>query len=503
MTEMTKKSLLPAVALVVALVPPGRATAHDWPQWKGPERDNRSRETGLLKEWPEGGPKRLWVSPVDLGKGYSTVAIADGTIYTTGLVGDEEYLFALDMDGELKWKQSYGRGYTRSYESSRSTPTVDGDRVYVISGNCSVACFTTDGKPDWTVDAMERFDGRNITWGIAESPLIVGDKVICTPGGKNAGMAALDKKTGETAWVTRELSDKSAYCSPRSIERGDRQLIVTAMSDHVVGVDAETGKLLWKHPYRNGVRAHPNTPLYSDGMLYFTSGYDYKGVMLELNEDGTAVRQVWEDKTLDTHHGGVVRVDGCIYGASWRGNSNGNWVCLEWATGEPLWEQRWINKGSITYADGMLYCYEERRGTLGLVQASPEGFELVSSFRIDEGSGKHWAHPVVSDGRLYIRHGEALTCFDIRGEDFDPADDDAEEAAAREEAEPTRAQEDEIADAAAGAAEGRAQAKLGLARSYLKMHMEAKAAETLNAILAEYPDTKAAAEASEKLAELE
>ncbi|MBS3733407.1 MAG: PQQ-binding-like beta-propeller repeat protein [Phycisphaerae bacterium] len=489
------------VALLIAATIAGAAAGEDWPQWKGPNRDNRSIETGLLDTWPDGGPEKLWTSPANLGKGYSTVAVADGMIYTTGIVGRDEYLFALDTKGALQWKKTYGPGWTRSHGGARTTPTVDGTWVYVISGHAVVARYNAKtGRRDWSVDAMKRFDGRNVAWGIAESPLIVDDKVICTPGGPRATMAALDTSNGKTRWVTRELSDKSAYCSPRLIEHRGKQIIVTATHRHIVGVDAETGDLLWKHGYRGQCSAHPNTPLYSDGSVYFTSGYNAGGVMLKLAPRGDAVEPAWTDKTLDTHHGSVVRVGEHIYGSSWHGNGNGNWVCLDWDTGEPAYDTHWHNKGSITYADGKLYCYEERSGNLALVEATPKGFNVISSFRITEGDGKHWAHPVIANGRLYIRHGKALMCFDVRGADFNPDGKGADATdAARHKDRPT---EDEIEDVTRSVDESRADAKLKLARSYLKMGMTRKAAELLRSILADFPDTAASDAAKAELEKL-
>ncbi len=405
--------MMPAACLVVGMLAAG-APGDDWPQFNGPNRDNLSRETGLLKSWPEGGPKLLWASEVDLGSGFSTVSVVNGTIYTTGILGNEEHIFAMDSSGKLKWRKAYGEGWTRSHGGARSTPTLHDGRAYVFSGQGQAVCFdAATGEQQWAVDTFKAFGGRNIAWGVAESPLVFDDKVVCTPGGKDASVVALDRKTGRTIWTTKGLSDRSAYCSPLLIEDGRRRLIVTMLDSHIVGIAAGDGKVLWQHPYRGQCAAHPNTPVYHEGRVYLTSGYDAGGVMLELSGDGASMTPRWTDKTLDTHHGAVVLIDGHLYGSSWRGNNDGNWVCLDWNSGKPRWETHWNSKGSITYADGMLYCYEERRGTLGLVRATPEGFKVVSSFRIAHGSGPHWAHPVIAGGRLYVRHGKTLACYDI------------------------------------------------------------------------------------------
>ena len=394
------------------------AEAADWPQWRGPNRDGKSSETGLLKKWPKGGPKLLW-SIEGLGTGFSTVSVADGLLYTTGMVDKEGILFAYDLQGNLKWKKSYGAEWRGSSPGVRTTPTVDRDRVYVMSGNGRVVCFDAKtGEEKWAVDTLKRFDGKNIRWGISESVLIDGNNLICTPGGKDATIVALDKMTGETVWTSKGLSEKSCYSSLILVERGGNRLVVNMTENSVVGVDADTGKVLWVDKFEEYQEKpkdiNPVTPVYYNGCVYATSGYDDGGAMLELSPDGTKVSRKWVDTTLDCHHGGVVIVDGYIYGANWKDNRNGNWVCLDWDSGKVMYEKEWICKGSITYADGMLYCYEEKEGTVALVKASPEGFDIVSSFEVSKGTGKHWAHPVVCDGRLYIRHGDALMVYDIK-----------------------------------------------------------------------------------------
>ncbi len=392
----------------------------DWPQWRGLSQDGKSKETGLLKSWPEGGPKLLW-SYEGLGKGYSTVSIVNGTIYVTGIVNKEGTLFAFDLDGNLKWSASYGPEWTGSFPSARSTPTVDGDNIYIITGTSRVECLdASNGNRKWSVDALEKFEGKHGSWGVAESALIVDNYVICTPGGDKTSVVALDKATGETAWVSEGFGESNAYCSPLLVERGGKKIIITMIEKSVIGIDAGNGKLLWRHPCKNykstgRIRGiHPNTPLYQDGFIYVTSGYDMGGAKLQISEDGTKVTQVWVDKRLDVHHGGVVLVDGYIYGANWKSNLKGDWVCLDWATGKVKYQKKWKGKGCITYADGMLYCYEEKEGTVGLVKATPEGFDLAGSFQVPLGSDEHWAHPVVCGGRLYIRHGNALMAYDVK-----------------------------------------------------------------------------------------
>jgi len=391
----------------------------DWPQWHGPNRDNKSSETGLSASWPEGGPAKLW-SVEGLGTGWSTVAVADGTIYTTGMDRRRQgWLFAFDLNGKPRWRQTYGPDWGRSVPGARCTPTVLDGAVYVISGVGQVACFdAATGQPRWRVDPFTEFGGRYGSWGIAESPLIVDDKVIFTVGGTKAVMVALDRHNGRVVWSTPGTGDRSAYCSPIVVDRGGRKVIVTMVSKAVIGVDAADGRLLWRDPYTDYQPTtkdiKPVSPVAFDGSVYATGGYDTGGTLIELSADGSGFTRKWADTTLDNHHGGVILVDGYIYGANWKGNGNGDWVCLDWKTGKVMYEEHWQCKGSMTYADGMLYCYEEKRGNLALVRPTPEGFQIVSSFRITEGNGQHWAHPVVCDGVLYVRHGDALMAFDVR-----------------------------------------------------------------------------------------
>jgi outer membrane protein assembly factor BamB len=388
------------------------SSKNNWAQWHGPNRDGKSRERGLLKKWPEEGPKLLW-SIKELGEGFSTVSIADGLLYTTGMINKEGILFAFDLQGKLKWRKSYGPEWIKSYPGARCTPTVNQGLVYVISGMGAVSCFDAKtGDKKWTVDVFNNNKGSYPRWGMAESPLIIGDLVICTPGGEKASIVALNKETGQTVWASESLGEKSSYCSPLLIQRGGKNIIVTMLEKSLVGLELETGKILWSDKFgAKGI--NPITPTYHDGDIYTTSGYDDGSVMYELSADGTTLTRKWVDEVLDNHHGGVVLVDGYIYGANWKGNPNGNWVCLEWATGKVMYETKWLGKGTITFADGMLYCYEEKQGVIALVKPTPEKFDIVSSFKVPMGTGRHWAHPVIFEGRLYIRHGDALMTYRI------------------------------------------------------------------------------------------
>ena len=384
----------------------------EWSQWRGPNRDGKSAEVGLLKAWPEAGPTLLW-GVKGLGAGYSTVSIAKGRIYTTGMQQEDGkgVLFAHDLEGNLLWQARCGSDWQGSYPGARSIPTVDGDRVYVMSGTGTIVCFDSrSGERKWAVDTVATFGGESPKFGYAESVLIDGEKVICSPGGEDATLVALNKFTGETVWTTKGFSDLSAYCSPILAENESGRWIVTMTETSIAGINARTGAVAWKVPHQALEGIHPNTPIYHDGAVYATSGYGTGGELVRPSADWTSATQVWADTTLDCHHGGVVLLDGYIYGT----DSGGIWHCLEWSSGETAIKERVIGKGSLTHADGMFYVYAEN-GTVGLVQPSPQGSTVVSTFRITEGTGEHWAHPVVADGRLYIRHGDALMAYDVKG----------------------------------------------------------------------------------------
>ena len=392
-------------------------------QWRGPDRNGIFPESGLLKSWKENGPELLWIKE-GLDKGFSSVSVTDQEIYVTGREDSTEYLTALDMDGNQLWRLKYGIGGRKTHTDTRCTPTVEGDRIYLISGRGEVVCINRNKKEiQWHVPAFEKFQGIHWVWEIAESPLLVDDKVIYTPGGFQTTMVALNKFTGETVWQTQSLNDTSAFVSPILIKYNGKKIIVNVTINYIIGVDAQNGQILWKvrysdiqpptfHPW--APRNNCVTPLFHDGYLYITSGYDHVGVMFKLLKGGTDIQKVWVNSVLDCHHGQVVRIGKYIYGANWKDNSNGNWCCVDWDTGETMYEKEWYCKGSISAADDMLYCYEEKRGNLALVEPTPDDFKILSSFQITEGNGPHWTQPVIHKGVLYIRHGNVLMAYNIK-----------------------------------------------------------------------------------------
>lgn len=400
------------------------SSGSDWHQWQGPNRDNISTETGLAQQWPEEGPEMLWaVDCNSIGFGYSSPAITEGRIYITGIVDDQSVLTCLDIDGNQLWQSEYGPLWTRRFPSARCTPAVVNDSVYVISTMGYVGSFNADtGERNWLVNAHEQFEGQTPNWGYAESPLVLNDKVICTIGGNKALMVALDAKDGSVIWTTGANGDKSAFCSPVAFEWAGKTIIATMTANHIMGIEAQNGRVLFSYPIANYVEGrirgtHPNTPIVNDGKIFVSSGYDMGAIQLKLSVDGTAVEQCWTNPEFDNHHGGIVLVGDKLYGANWLSNRQGNWICVDWETGQTVYEHTWGSKGSLTYAEGMLYCYEESSGMVGLVKANPSGFDVVSTFTVTLGEKEHWAHPVVCGKRLYIRHGKVLMAFDIAASD--------------------------------------------------------------------------------------
>jgi outer membrane protein assembly factor BamB len=393
-------------------------------EFRGVGRTGIYPETGLMKSWPESGPRKVW-SVGDLGMGYSSPTFGDRYIYVTGRKESSEYLTALDFSGRQIWQVPFGRSWNKSYEDTRTIPTVNGGMVYMISGMGEVACHDAKtGRQIWFRNAYDEFGGNCNLYGISESPLVIGDKVIFTPGGRETSMIALNKNTGDLVWKTRSLGDSVSYVSPQYVHHNGRDMIISLMANILFGVDAGNGEILWEFDYlaldspidNPHTRATScNTPLYHNGDIFITRGYDHPSVLLTLNDAGTGVKLKWKNDLLDTHFGGNVLVDGHLYGSNWLSNSAGNWACIDWQTGANRWEGKMTNKGSIISADGMLYCYEERRGELALVRPNPDRFDIVSSFRVDEGTGPHWSHPVIKNGVLYVRRGDRLMAYDLRG----------------------------------------------------------------------------------------
>jgi outer membrane protein assembly factor BamB len=390
-------------------------------QWRGPNRDGHFPETGLLKEWPEDGPEIL-LEAEGIGKGWSTPIFAGNMIYTTGMIDTMDYLTAMDLQGNIKWQVPYGRSWNQSFPDTRSTPVVEDNRVYVQSGTGEVSCINREnGETNWKVDVDENFNAEYHNWGNSETPLIIDNKVICSPGGNETSIVALDKMTGETVWESKSLGGARGYASATIYEFNGHRFILALTASHLIALHPETGKIAWNYQYfdpekwtsqDNGL-IWTNTPVFQGDEIFITMGYDYPAVMLKMDSTGTSVSEKYTSRTLDNHHHGVILHDGHVYGSNWYNNKQGRWVCMVWDSGEIKYVEEWDTKGVLVMADGLLYAYNER-GKVGLVKPDPDGFEIVSEFRITKGAGPHWAHPFIKDGKLFMRHGDVLMVFDIK-----------------------------------------------------------------------------------------
>ena len=400
------------------------AKAADWPTWRGAARDGLSPDKGLLKEWPADGPKLLW-SFEKAGKGYSSPSITGGRIYLTGSRGGKAEIICLDAaKGKELWStpigEDPGKGYNTGWGGGpRGAPTVSDGLVYAMSANGELTCLTADkGVRKWSKDFVKDFGGKVPAWGYSESPLVDGDQLVVTPGGKEGAIVAFDRKTGKELWRSKGLNDDAQYSSLVAADvKGKRQYFQLFMNT-LAGVDAKTGELLWSSKWPQGRTAVIPTPVYEDGKVYITSGYGAGSKLVKI--DGGKAEEVWENKVMKNHHGGVVLVDGYLYGFS----DGGGLVCQDFKTGEQKWNNRGegSQKGAVHYADGMLYCMDEEEGSVFLVEATPDGFKEKGRFpmpgktKLREGTnGKVWTHPVVIGGKLYLRDQDLLFCFDVKG----------------------------------------------------------------------------------------
>ncbi len=379
-------------------------------QWRGTDRTGIYKEQGLLKSWPENGPELLWHYD-QLGQGYSSVAVVNQKIYATGAIDGKGTLFVFDTTGKVLNKAEYSPEWNINFHGSRCTVSASDEKLYIYSGTGDLVCLDeADLKVRWTKSIINDLGGENLRFGINESPLIVDDKVIITPGKKN-NVVALNKNTGDIIWTCAGEGDLAAYCSPLYLSDQQVPQIVTITGKHVLGVNAKTGEKLWSFPYHNDRDIHPNTPVYGgDNMLLCIFGYGKGSVMLRLTDGGRKVEQAWENKEFDSKMGGAVKLGNYVYAS---GDHNKYWFCLDWKTGEQKYKDRTIGVGNVIAADNMLYCYSEK-GEMALVKATPEKFDLVSQFPVTLGTEQHWAHPVLYKGVMYVRHGNTLMAYKVK-----------------------------------------------------------------------------------------
>jgi len=447
------------IKTVISLVPAGfllsTASANDWPQWQGPERNAISKETGLLKEWPKDGPPLAWKT-TGLGGGDSAPSIAAGRIYGMGNRGEDEIVWARsEKDGKELWVSRLGpafeqRGMPQSKEGPGCTPTVDGERLYVIGMGGDISCLqVSDGKILWQKSMTRDFGGRGPTWSFRESPLVDGDKVICTPGAQDAMLVALDKLTGNTIWKTvmpaspaspagetggpggpgggrgrfgRGGGSGAAYASVIAIDFEGQRQYVQLTAKGLIGIAASDGKFLWRYDRpANRMGINCSTPLYHEGRVFAASAYGAGGGLVKLSKDGDGgvkAEEVWFSRNMENHHGGVVLVDGALYGAN-GGNAGGYPVCLDFQTGEVLWnekdaDKRRLRKGSVAVADGRIY-YRTEEGAVVLIEPSRKEYLERGRFeQPDRTRLPAWSHPVVANGKLYLRDQDTLFCYNVK-----------------------------------------------------------------------------------------
>ncbi|MFC2103909.1 PQQ-binding-like beta-propeller repeat protein [Bacteroidota bacterium] len=378
-------------------------------QWRGENRDGIYNETGLLQKWPNNGPELLWHFD-DLGVGHSSAAVTTDKIFTCGTKDGIGFIVALNHQGELLWKTEYGKEWIESWDGVRTTPLIKGNKLYQMSAYGVIHCMNKNtGEIIWKVDVMKQYGGVNIAWGITENLLIHNDKLFCAVGGSENNVIALNKDTGTLIWSSKGNSEASAYCSPIVINHNNRYIFVTQTANSILGFNVENGDLLWKHTQTNQYAVHANTPLYHNGQIYIVSGYGKGGVMLKLSDDGKSVTELWRNTDIDHKSGGFVLVDGKLYGASDRGNS---WHCIDWENGQTLYSSTMFKVGNIIYADSKLYSYSEA-GEVGLFEPMENNFKNLGKFNVPYGDKQHWAHLVINNKKLYVRHGGSLMVYNI------------------------------------------------------------------------------------------
>jgi outer membrane protein assembly factor BamB len=407
----TRRVVLLWVVLLFALA--GQAMAQNgvqggasWPQWRGPNRDGVSKETGLLKQWPAEGPALLWKA-TGAGRGYSSFSVANGRLYTMGLRGDREFVIAFDIaTGKEAWSTAHGSAFRNDRgDGPRGTPTIDGDRLYALGGSGDLSCMEAKtGKIVWSKNVLKEFGGSNIQWGISESPLVLGNKVMVNAGGRNASIVALNKENGAVLWKSQ--SDEAGYSSAIPLEINGRTQVVFFTAQRALGLDANDGKLLWEYGRPANNVANVATPIARGNRVFISSDYGTGGGVVEIKDGGA--QEIYFTKDMRNHHSSSVLVGDYLYGFS-----SAVLTAMKFDTGEIAWRDRSVGKGSLVYADGHLYCFSEN-GVVGLVEATPTGYREKGRFRIPQDNLPTWSHPVVAGGRLYLRDQDTIYAFDVK-----------------------------------------------------------------------------------------
>ena len=388
-------------------------------QWRGPARDGIYPETNLLKEWPSDGPT-LTLKIENVGKGLSQPVVYKNTIYITGLKSDTlDVISAFGMEGKLLWEKTYSRAWQRTYPESRGTPTIENDRIYLIGGMGDLVCLSTnEGEVIWRKEPLKDFEGKNMHWGNVESVLLTDEAALYVTGGDQTTLVAYQKETGRLLWKSKSVGGSKSYASSSLVEWAGMKIVLVQTSNDLIGIDAANGNILWSY---NTIQYHTekgkgeaaNTPLFYKGDVFITYGNSQPALLFSIAADGKSISLKWKNEVLDTHHGGLVFLNGAIYGSTMLDNTRGNWASVDWETGKTNWETTWFTKGSVIAADGMLYFYEEKGGNVALVKPDSNELKVISTFQVKGGEGPHWAHPSISNKMLLIRHGSVLLVYDI------------------------------------------------------------------------------------------
>ncbi len=387
----------------------------EFSQWRGPERDGKYPQTGLLNQWPDAGPKMLW-SFEGLGAGHGSVSVVEDQLYVLGMPDTIGVIYSFDMEGNLLWQKEYGLEWYANYTGPRSTPTIVDGLLYFVSGQGVAFCMERGtGEVLWSIDMFERFGAQETLWGIAESPLLDGDRIIITPGGVEHNVVALDRFTGETIWTSKGNGEQSAYCSPILVQHNDMRLIVTMTAESVLGIDADNGQALWRVAHKQGNKINANSPVYDGGRVYSASAQadTTEGhLMIQLSEDGKTAEAGWRNEEWFNLLGGIIIHEGSVYSSTF---DKKQWFCIDAETGNLNYVSDQVSGGAIIFAEGLFYCYGTD-GVLALIETNETDCRVISSFEVPLGTDQHWAHPVIHKGRMYVHHGDALMCYDIVAE---------------------------------------------------------------------------------------
>jgi outer membrane protein assembly factor BamB len=405
---MKFRELFVATAVLLCVTSAALAqTTANWPQWRGPNRDGISKETGLLKQWPAEGPPLAWKAS-GAGRGYSSFSIANGKLYTMGVRGDREFVVAFDVaTGKEVWATAYGSAFRNDRgDGPRGTPTIDGDRVYALGGNGDLSSLDArTGKIVWSKNILREFGGSNITWGISESPLVLGNKVLVNAGGRDASIVALDKANGSLIWKSQ--SDEAGYSSAIPVDINGGTQVVFFTAERAVGLDSKDGHLLWEYAKPANRTSNAATPIVRANRIFISSDYGTGGGVIEIKPDNKA-QEIYFTKDMKNHHSSSVLIGDHLYGFS-----SSILTAMKFDTGEIAWRHRGVGKGSLVYADGHLYLLSEN-GVVGLVEATPTEYKEKGRFRIPQDSLPTWAHPVVAGGMLYLRDQDTIYAYDVR-----------------------------------------------------------------------------------------